>query len=146
MRLAKIFALSTALTLSALSFSTASAATATDRCKNIDGTWIGSGYADFTFGKCTYSGRGTITRVDDQGNIIFDMELKKVSGSGVDLICSATLPVEGSGSCKNNQLEFRLNGIRYTSELDENMSLTVEDHTKIMKTIPTYVKATLEKE
>lgn len=146
MRLAKIFALSTALSLSIFSLSIVSAAASPDRCKNIDGMWKGSGYADFTFGKCTYSGEGTIKRLDDGGNIVFDMQLQKVSGSGADLICSSTLPVEGSGFCKDNQLEFRLNGIRYTSELDENMSLTVEDHTKIMKTIPTYVKATLQKE
>lgn len=146
MRLAKIFVLSTAFTFSLLSLSTVSAATSPDRCKNIDGMWEGSGYADFNFGKCMYSGKGTIKRVDEQGNIAFDMQLAKVSGSGVDGICSPTLPIEGQGFCKNNQLEFRLNGVRYTSELDANMSLTVEDHTRIMRTIPTYVKATLKKQ
>ncbi|MHA7840481.1 MAG: hypothetical protein ACX932_01270 [Gammaproteobacteria bacterium] len=143
MRLAKIFALSITFVITTLS--SVLAVASTDYCKNINGTWKGSGYADFTFGKCSYSGEGTITRLDNEGNISFDMQLHKVSGSGVDTICYSALPIEGSGFCKDNQLEFRLNGVRYNSKLDQNMSIMVEDHTKVMKTIPTYIKATLEK-
>lgn len=121
------------------------AADSIDRCKNIEGIWEGAGYADFTFGKCNYGGEGTIKKVDDRGNIAFDINLKKVSGSGVDNVCYAFLPLEGHGTCKNNQLEFLLNGIRYSSKIDENMSLTAENHIKIMKTIPAYIKATLTK-